>query len=355
MKDLDLKPNYGMTWSASQDDRWRRCLRQGCYSGPAKWGGWKQTAPQLARAAYKLSHLKSHYGWAGNIIHDQISYALRQLRGERSSGVIVRPPRQVELQELLDRAWEIFTRDQVRSRAPNARALFLSDPKRAWMFEADYYGRPLGQSGWSFFWGRIERCLRSFYTGVFEPRFVQEPIPFEDWLTIDPERSDEERSPTSFPLEVDGKMITVYLEIDFCYRRAARIVRVADWKSGRESEESEASHKIQLAAYLLYAMHTWGVSAAELEAYLVYLDHDEPKIKPFSYGQIDVQALRGEIAERIRERRRRFRDPDNDVFHIDDFPPIAEELREKRCPGCYFVEICEAAPEKLRLRPKPSI
>lgn len=292
------------SWSKSRHGKFEECRRLYWYHYYGSWGGWRHDAPLEARQAYILKNLSSRQQWAGNVVHEQIAYALALAQNGTP------PPVDV----LVSRARTKMREDFVLSR----RGAYLQKPKWTVGLVEHEYDEPVPDEAWRANWNNVEACLRAFDASSWPERARN--LRADDRLPID----------TVDCFVLDG--VRVFAAPDFACRENGGMV-LADWKTGQPRE----SDREQVLGYALYAQSKWGAAVDRLTAKLVYLA---------AGTEVDVcvdtsalEGFRATFRESVARMQALLRDPGANVGIKDDFPMTSAD--SKSCGSCSFRRMCE--------------
>jgi hypothetical protein len=228
--------------------RWMNQHASDLISDASKWS---------IRAEAKLSPWDA---FAGRIVDDTIRWALKYYvkHGEwpeelTTQSVIIRK-QYVEFSTRFSRA--------VDSRSKWPRELSLQPIDRL------YFGEELSKIDKQKFKDTVALCLTNFLTSNIREFICNHPS--SEWLI--PDRQDEE---TAIPWFWSGE-IPVYANYDFLIR-SKELTLIFDWKTGKQTPQSDAKVREQLHMYADHAITEWGVPPEQILLFPVWLAYP---IKP---------------------------------------------------------------------------
>ncbi len=327
-------------WSLSREATFDQCRRRYYFHYYLSWGGWRGSAPAIAREAFKLKRLVSLPLWRGQLVHFVASMVLRSMKAK---GRI--PDRDRVTAYTLERfktQFE-FSREQKYLKTPKKS---LESLNIDWLALIDHeYGRPVTDAA-------LERtrseCVEAI-DGLYRSPML-ELIAGTDRESWDIE--DLERGSFSQQFAVGGA--TVFVKTDFMFRGAEGGLRIVDWKTNRggpaealDDEEEPRNAAIQLGVYAFYASRILGEPVAALRLFEVNLldggktiEHAVDETSIARAGEriaSGVEKLSGALVGRDTAR--------NEALPHERFPVIDSGL----CRFCNFYRICKDERCALRL------
>jgi len=218
-------------WSKSRSRKFSDCKRLFWFDVYGKWPGWEVTADPRTREIYVLSHLKSRWMWAGEVVHASIARILRSYR----DGEFLDP--EEELKGL---------RQRMRADFASSRAKRYRQPgcHKTCALREHEYEETIEKIEWERVVSGAEKHLRNWIDSEIFSQL--KAVRSESWMAID------EKDPTFFLL--DG--VKVWVKIDASHKSDADGVRVIDWKTGSSEDDLTP---LQLAVYALYASSAWSI------------------------------------------------------------------------------------------------
>ncbi len=296
-----------LSWSASRDHAFRECRRAYYYTYYGAWGGWEKSAPPSTRKLYILKNLKTLDMWAGTIVHDTVAEALRRfsLRG----APITAGELQATARQKLRTGWvDAVNREWERS------------PKLTNLAELYYgNGKNLPPETTDRIRDKVNDCLRAFADSE-----VLKEILAASYLTWKPvDKLD------SFLLEG----LKIWCAVDFAYSDPAGSLRILDWKTGAEREESIQT---QLACYTFFAHDKWLVPPQSVRVFGIFL-RDQARVKEYPGGPDVLIDAKDRILTSAAEMRALLVDGERNVAREEDFPLHPDA---KPCPRCNYREVC---------------
>ncbi|MBR2978612.1 MAG: PD-(D/E)XK nuclease family protein [Myxococcaceae bacterium] len=297
------------SWSKSRHGKFVECRRLYWFHYYGSWGGWDPgKAPPIVRERYILKNLSSRQQWAGSVVHDFISEALKGIR--RGTWTT--------LDEMMTRA-----RHTMRCQFRDSRAgLYRRSPKRNPGLIEHELNLDIPDEEWRRNWENAAQCLRQFFEAGWPER--ARTLSRDDWLPVD--------AIDSFYL--DG--IKVFAAPDFALREDGKLVLV-DWKTGQPREEDHE----QVRGYALFAASRWSVPPENIVGRLVYLGAG--KEIDVAVDEDALAEFRAHFRESVAAMNACLRDPESNKAHEDDFP-MTEHT--ERCRLCAFGRLCGRASER---------
>ncbi len=293
------------SWSKSRHDKFEECRRLYWYHYYGSWGGWLHDAPAEARELYILKNLSTRQQWAGVQVHDQLAFALGEVRAGR----------EISVERLVNRALARMRLGFKESKAGEYRR----SPKRALGLVEHELSLSISDEAWRQNWQNAELCIRNFHASHWlETARALGP---SDWLPID----------TVDSFELDG--VRVYAAPDFAFSQAGRTILV-DWKTGgaRQSDRS------QILGYTLFAAAKWGVPTQRVDARIVYLS--APEEHEVTVSEEALQGFRDLFTQSVGAMRALLRDPTKNLADVGAFPMTDERAK---CARCQFQFKCGRA------------
>ncbi len=245
------------SWSFSAASDFEVCRRKRYWSKYGAWGGWDRTAPETARAAYRLNKMDSRHTLQGRATEEAVRWVLREY--QQGGTHTVEDAYETAARPLLNEGWK-----QSKSGA------WRDDPKRHTCLHEHYY--PDLHADLDPQWpeqlkDQVCLCIRNFMDTVL-PRLAN----------VRPE--DEVRVERMESFELDG--LTVYAIPDYVYRQNGDW-HIHDWKAGRP----RADHMKQLAIYGLWAHLKHGVAPENIRVYIEYLKEGQVAMEPVTPAMLD--------------------------------------------------------------------
>ncbi|MBI2442090.1 MAG: PD-(D/E)XK nuclease family protein [Lentisphaerae bacterium] len=234
------------SWSISARDDFETCPRRRYWAKYAMWGGWKANAPEVARAAYRLSKMENRFTLQGNAVERAVMWALRQAQAGQS--ITTEQAYETAAKPFLNQRWQ-----------DSKKKLWRSDPKRHCCLHEHYYpahhhtpeaempARMIAQ---------IKLCLTNFMAQVLPGLSKIRPE------AEAPIARAEGGDPESFPFET----IKVYAIPDYAYRQES-FMHIHDWKAGG----AKPAHRDQMSIYGLWANTKHAIAPEHIQVHLEYL------------------------------------------------------------------------------------
>ena len=296
-----------LSWSVSRSRLFDECRRVYYYTYYGAWNGWDAAAPAATRKLYLLKNLKTLDMWAGGIVHDTVAEALR--RYAMKAQPITAAELQATARQKLRHGWlEAVNRD------------WEAAPKKTNLFEL-YYGNgknlPPEQTGR--IKDKVNDCLAAFADSAVLKELLT--ASYLAWKPVD--------KLDSFLVD----QLKIWCAVDFAYTDPAGFLRILDWKTGAEREESL---RLQLACYAFFAADKWGVRMENLKVYGVFL-RENAREKEYPLPPEILIEAKDQILTSAAEMRRLLVDPARNQAREEDFPLCVDD---HPCRHCNFREIC---------------
>lgn len=303
-------------WSKSRSRKFSDCRRLFWFDVYGKWPGWEAAADPRTREIYILSHLKSRWMWAGEVVHASIARILRSYRDG----------------ELLDPEEELKgLRERMRADFASSRARRYQQPgcHKTCALREHEYEEAIEKAEWERVVSGAEQNLRNF---IDSPIFSQlKGVRSESWLAID------EKEPSFFLL--DG--VKVWVKVDASHRNGEESVRVIDWKTGSSEDDLTP---LQLAIYALYAASAWSVPEESVVVGLCDLSGTKAKHHEERISRVDLSAARDYVSAEVREMESLLRSGREENQAVEESYSPTDKPRI--CRSCGFVRVCDVSPLK---------
>ena len=302
---------HELSWSVSRRGTFESCRRRYYYDYYLSWGGWGRSAPPVRARVYRLKKMERLPMLAGKLLHDALERwfdARRHGREESAESISAFAVEGLRrgYKESRDGAWRSSPSKFVHLAEHHYRETVVDEASGS----ARDYGRRFVQ--------RIESSVQHFFSDE-RLRTVREAQP-ADWLACE--------SMGTF----DFEGTKVFAVPDFAYRDPEGVVRVFDWKTGRERPE----HRLQLAVYLLYAESVWGSDPERVRAVDAYLDQGE--LSEHEFDGAALEQVRADMRMSLEAMRALHFNADREEGDPERFPMVAEGSRE--CSSCNYRELC---------------
>lgn len=284
----------------------RECPRRYYYQYYASHNGWRDQAPALARATYRLKQLKSLPMLAGEALHEVFAQALVAVRGGGRA-----PDREALYAQVREPLNKAFAESKNR-------AAFERAPRQSTMLREFYYGTGPSDAAVESMRERLWRAIDGFLASKSFREAAS--APFQEIKDVDHKGH----------FDLDGTRI--YAAPDLDYRLGDGRWVIVDWKTGAVDEEQ----KTQVAVYGLYLRYRHGVRDP-IVAHLEYVAEGTRTDVAIDEGALEaalreirdsVAAMRGYLADEAENRPR-----EREAF------PLAADRRI--CPRCNFYEVCK--------------
>jgi hypothetical protein len=268
---------------------------------------------------------------AGDIVHEQVSLALRCFRDAGA-----------KLSDLAAPALRRFDSDLALSLQIAQRARKGLKPQQTANFILDHLvsgerSEAMEEAGRQV----IRQCLTNF-----EASEAWEAIRATDtsrWQTFTSTDDRPHFTATADLGFLRSAGVRVYTAFDLTLVDGDDLV-IVDWKSGKKTHETEATTNKQLAGYCLWAISK-GYKKRHVKVQPVYLLYSEPW-KPRSVTRDELTQAIDRIEEHyIRESQliRRGSDEDWNPAHVADRADFLPRPHPSRCGSCKFRPVCSAA------------
>ena len=296
------------TWSVSRNSLFQECRRAYYYSYYGAWTGWDSSAPERTRRIYLLKNVKTLDMWAGTIVHDTIAEALRRYAAKAAP--ITAAELQAVARQKLRAGWLEAVNGEWRT-----------SPKKTNLSDLYYgNGKTLPPEQTERIKEKIYDCLRAFAESALLKQI--QAATYLAWKPVD---------------KLDSFLLNetkVWCAIDFAYTDPAGMLRILDWKTGAENEESL---QMQLACYAFFAGDKWRVKPENMRLYGVFLRDNARESEYTMTPEVMIEA-REKMLQSGAEMRKYLRDPlANDPLPEEEFPCCG---RGRTCQRCCFREIC---------------
>jgi hypothetical protein len=305
-----------LTWSVSRDSLFRQCRRAYYYQYYGSWGGWESNCDERTRKLYILKNLTTLPMWAGSIVHDVIAQALNNYThtgNEIRAGAL-----QARARMVLRNGWiDAVQKNWVRS------------PKKTNLFELYYgNGKSLPKEDTERVKETVYGCLQTFADSPVLKEILA--APYVNWKPVD--------VLASFQLEG----LKVWVAVDFAYTDPEGKLRIIDWKTGKEKQESLGT---QLACYALYANEEWFAPLEDVLLFGVFLK-ENARVSSYPVHADTLVEARDYILRSSAEMRSLVRKVETNEAVEEDFDCCESE---RVCQRCNFREVCPF-PQKTPFR-----
>lgn len=322
-------------WSISRESMFDSCRRRYYYHYYLSWGGWNDSAPPLAREAFKLKRLTSLPLWRGQLIHYVTTKVLSSLRRRGHL-----PPLKEVQHYISERFEKQFDFSEKKK--------YLTEPKKRgnrlnidWLalFEHEY-DRPLG---WEKIKETLDDCLQSM-EGLLECPLLREISQTDSshWVI-------ENIDLAEFAQVFDFEGARVFAKTDFMFRGRDETFNIVDWKSfrkkpdEREENPEEGKARVQLGVYGYYAAKILQEPLPTIRLQEVNL-LDNGKVVVYSINDEDLALFYEYIKKGVAKLASVLIDGDiksNQALPREHFPKTENNL----CRYCNFYRICIEKPQ----------
>lgn len=302
------------SWSFSAAEDFEDCRRKRYWGKYAMWGGWKETATPLQKAAYRLGKMDNRYSLLGNAVEESVMWVLRQ----KQAGVTA----------TVDQAYETVTRAFLNKAWKESKTrMWQTDPRRHCNLREHYYGDldPEAEKAVvTLIAEQTRRCIGNFIERVLPE--LEGVKPEQEVAIAKPGAGD----PESFSIE----NVKIYAIPDYVYR-TGEAFRIHDWKAGKPKER----HKDQLTIYGLWANVKHRVPPEQVRVYIEYLANGEVESKQLEAR--DLEDAKARIAESVADMAEYL--ADGDIRRNEPLPQEEWELAVSldSCRTCNFYELCK--------------
>jgi len=295
-------------WSKSRAATFGECKRRYYLRYYAHWGGWKESAPERTRLAYRLGKMTTMPALVGTAVHEVLARHFQAVRNGQFREL--NPERPVEL---MRQAWSDARKE-----------MWKVNPKTyPPLFELYYRNVPPGEKLKEYA-ELARRAIRAVRESTLYRTILARDK--EDYLWIDPaaEKFSEE---TYF----DIPPFQAIASPDLVFRGEGRVA-VLDWKTGRRSDNDA----VQMAAAGVWARRRLQLPGSDLVGILVYLalgETAEIALDQSSAARAE-ETIRGGMegmAAYLKDRER------NIPLDEEAFP---RHHNEGFCRRCEFQQIC---------------
>ena len=296
-----------LSWSVSRNSLFSECRRAYYYNYYGSWGGWEANTSATTRKFYILKNLKTLDMWAGGVVHETIAEALR--RYSLKPAPILGAELQATARQKMRGGWlEAVNREWEKS------------PKRTNLAELYYgNGRTLPPEQTERIKDKVNNALAAFADSEVLRELLA--ATYLTWKPVD--------KLDSFLLE-GGK---VWCAVDFAYTDASGRLRILDWKTGGENEESL---QLQLACYAFFAGDKWLAPPEQVRVFGVFL-RDGARAKEYSLDPAVLVDAKDRILTSMAEMRAVLSDVTRNEAQEENFPFCAADYP---CRRCNFREVC---------------
>jgi len=297
-----------LSWSVSRDHLFQSCERAYYYTYYGSWGGWESDAPAATRKLYILKKHADPAMWAGGVVHGVIAEALRRHAMKRSP--INAAELKAHAREKLRAGWlEAVNRD------------WEATPKKTNLFELYYgNGRTLPAEETERIKERVNSCLDAFADSAILREILA--ASYLSWRPV--EQLD------SFLL--DGTL-KVWCVIDFAFSDPAGWLRILDWKTGGEREDSL---QLQLACYALFAADKWHVPVERQRVAGVFL-REGARVSEYPVEPTTLIEAKDRVLTSAAAMRGKLADVEANLAREEGFSPCGKPWV---CAGCNYREVC---------------
>lgn len=298
-----------LRWSKSRGSVFRECLRKYYLRYYQAWEGWKRTAPEESRLAYRFGKMATLATLAGQAVHAEIARHLHALKRGETDGLD--PEAAV--------AWMRTVWKDTESK------LYLKNPKRHPPLMEVYYDAAPAPEQRQKYAQRVRDCLGALAASKDYAELVGDAP--EDWVWI--ERDDDAFEPrTIFSVEFDEAFGSPDL-----VRLHDGVFQIYDWKTGTESPEDE----VQVTVYAAWALQQLGARPEAVEGRLVYLN-DGARLERVRISPRDIENVVALILKELDEMKRLLVDAQTNTPHPPErFPQTTDRML---CRRCEFREMC---------------
>lgn len=310
MGKIAVKPKE-LSWSLSKARMFEECPRRYYYHYYFAKIGYAPDAPEEARLALEMRHIKGLDMWVGEVVHATIQWVLEQAQG----GVM--PSAQdakAEARRRLSAGWQ-----------GSVKQLWRTDKDEIYpnLFE-HYYDIAVTPAITDRLKDKAFVSVGNFMDSEVLRRIAATPP--SNWLPIEKYAS----------FRLDG--LLCYVKFDFALRDDERLT-VFDWKTGNPSVDETR----QLACYAMYTSSRWQVPIEAVRVCPVHLqpilDVDERFV-----AEEDIEELRTFAKSSFSGMVKCLRNPARDLAAMDDFPMTGNLLR---CVRCNFRGVCVQGKQAL--------
>ena len=308
----ELRNTFSWSFSAAED--FDQCRRKRYWAKYAMWGGWKEDATPVQKAAYRLNKMENAYSILGQAVEAAALWVIRQ--SQAGTAATADQAYDAAAKPLLNRAWK-----------ESREGLWKTSPKKYFCLKEHYYNEldAETQKQWvSMIVTQTKRCIGSFIDKVL-PRIAhvrqEQEIPVATVAQGDPE---------SF--EFEG--VKVYAIPDYVYRDGDRL-HIHDWKAGKTRER----HQDQLNLYGLWATVRHRAAPDHIRVFAEYLS--DGRVDTRDLTETDIEEVKGRIRESVAEMSEYLVGADarrNEPMPREDWELAAEP---RICSLCNFYELCK--------------
>ena len=291
------------SWSLTRHNNFTECKRKYYYIYYGSWGGWEKGCPDDVRTLYVLKQLKSRSMWAGEVVHDQVEYILKQFK---NTGKIP------DLKYMLNKTYARMKEEYLFSKDKG----YWQEPKRCALYEHEY-DIELDDDRWKLVRNNVENCLNNFYGS----RFITCINDMKRYHILPVEKFD------TFIL-FDTK---IWVKMDFAYEDK-EMLNIIDWKTGKQSDDNNI---FQLIIYSLFAIFKWNYYFQNIITSEFNLNTNSEiavELKPEK-----IEGVKKMIQKSITDMKRYLSDERSNKAEIFNFDKCNDTIK---CRKCNFVKVC---------------
>jgi len=307
----ELKNIFSWSFSAAED--FELCRRRRYWSKYAMWGGWKSTATEEQKTAYRLCKMDNCWGLMGQAAENAIMWALRQHQQGKAVSA--------------DAAWKTVSRPFLTQKWNESKeGKWRSSPKRFCCLREHYYRTMKDENEEKRrIAAQVQRCIENFIEKVL-PR-IKNVRPDQEFRIATQEQGGDVEN-----FMYEG--VKIYSIPDYAYRDGNK-VHIHDWKAGKVKVDQ---HKLQLSLYALWAMLKHGAKLEDIYLYVEYLK--EGQVLPFQLTEAELEETKMLISTSVGQMTEYLVD-----FDREKNIPIPKEEWEltddpRNCAQCNFYELC---------------
>jgi len=245
--------------------------------------------------------------WAGSIVHEVIAESLNRftMSGKMADANTLKTIARQKLRsgwiEAINKEWQ-------------------KQPKKTNLAELYYgNGKTLPKEQTENIKNRVNTCLDAFANSNILKEILT--IPYMDWKPIDKLDSFTHNN------------LKIWCAIDFAYTDQNGILRIIDWKTGKESANSLQT---QLSCYAFYAAEKWFAEPKKIRIFGIFLK-ENARISSYNLNPEIMFQAQEEIITSAKAMREKLYDPQNNLAKEEDFPLCDKPYI---CNNCNYKEIC---------------
>lgn len=308
----DLINTFSWSFSAASD--FEECRRRRYWAKYAMWGGWKDDASPIQKAAYRLTKMQTAFTMLGTAVEIAVMHAIR--RHQAGEDLDAETLYQMAARPFLNKAWKESLNGQWRE-----------NPRKFYCLREHYYRELNGNGNNSltqYIIDQTKLCMVNFVGSVL-PRLAkvtrEQEVPVNTVAMGDPESFD-----------LDG--IKVYAIPDYVWREGD-ILHIHDWKAGKIRPD----HHDQMALYALWANLKKNTPPENVRLHIEYLSAN--KVEDVSVTKAMLEEVVKGIKDSVADMSEYL--VDNDIRRNEPQPKEEWDLAEAReiCKQCNFYELCK--------------